>query len=135
MLSHINRPGQISPWDVPEFVKAIKDTGKKQLVIAGVVTDVCVAFTSLFAKEAGYEAFAVIDSSGTFNEAVRDDSWLRMQAGGVQLMNWFSVACKLGRDRRHDITGMAVLFANRLPSYSHFMDSFNAAQAALEGAK
>ncbi|KAI9254695.1 hydrolase [Helicostylum pulchrum] len=132
---HIARPGQINAWDDPKFVKAVKKTGKKQLIVSGIVTDVCVAFVALSAKKAGYEVFAVIDASGTFNEAARDAAWLRMQAGGVQLINWLAVASELGRDWRRDTTGMTALFANRLPSYSHVMDSFNAAQAALEGAK
>jgi nicotinamidase-related amidase len=41
------RPGQINAWDNEDFVKAIKATGRKQLIIAGVVTDVCVAFPTL----------------------------------------------------------------------------------------
>ncbi|GAN04278.1 conserved hypothetical protein [Mucor ambiguus] len=52
-----------------------------------------------------------------------------MQQGGIQLMNWFAVACELGRDWRKDVNGMAALFAKRLPSYAHIMDSFAGAQA------
>ena len=51
----IRRPGQINAWDNEEFVAAVKKTGKKQLIIAGIVTDVCVAFAALSAVEAGYE--------------------------------------------------------------------------------
>ncbi|KAI9361890.1 isochorismatase family protein [Pilaira anomala] len=132
---HIARPGQINAWDDPNFVKAVKKTGKKQLIISGIVTDVCVTFVALSAKKAGYEVFVVTDASGTFSEAVRDASWLRMQAGGIQLTNWFAVACELGRDWRKDITGMAALFAKRLPAYSHIMDSYAGAQAAALAAK
>jgi nicotinamidase-related amidase len=127
---YIRRPGQINAWDDADFVKAIAATGKKQLVVSGIVTDVCVTFVSLSAKKAGYEVFVVADASGTTSEAVRDAALLRMQAGGIQLMNWFAVACELGRDWRHDITGMAALFAKRMHSYAHVMDSFNGAQAA-----
>lgn len=35
---YIARPGQINAWDNEDFVKAVKATGKKQLIIAGVVT-------------------------------------------------------------------------------------------------
>ncbi len=41
---YIARPGNINAWDNEDFVKAVKATGKKQLIIAGVVTEVCVAF-------------------------------------------------------------------------------------------
>ena len=44
---YIARPGNINAWDNEDFVKAVKATGKKQLIIAGVVTDVCVAFPTL----------------------------------------------------------------------------------------
>ena len=40
---YIARPGQINAWDNEDFVKAVKNTGKQQLIIAGVVTEVCVA--------------------------------------------------------------------------------------------
>ncbi|KAI8639836.1 isochorismatase family protein [Parasitella parasitica] len=128
--AYIARPGQINAWDDERFVKAIEDTGRKQLIISGIVTDVCVTFVALSAKKAGYEVFVVTDASGTFSEAVRDASWLRMQQAGIQLMNWFGVACELGRDWRKDITGMAALFYKRLPVYAHIMDSFAGAQAA-----
>jgi nicotinamidase-related amidase len=51
---YIARPGQINAWDNEDFVKAVKATGKKQLIIAGVVTEVCVAFPALSALEEGY---------------------------------------------------------------------------------
>ncbi len=68
----IARPGQINAWDNEEFVKAVKATGKKQLIIAGVVTEVCVAFPALSALEEGYEVFVITDASGTFNPITRD---------------------------------------------------------------
>ena len=61
----IPRPGQINAWDNPDFVKAVKATGRKQLIIAGVVTEVCVAFPALSAIAEGYEVFVVTDASGT----------------------------------------------------------------------
>ncbi len=69
---YIARPGNINAWDNEDFVNAVKATGKKQLIIAGVVTEVCVAFPALSAIEAGYEVFVVTDASGTFNEITRN---------------------------------------------------------------
>ncbi|MGU0016190.1 isochorismatase family protein [Escherichia coli] len=59
---------EILCWDNEDFVKAVKATGKKQLIIAGVVTEVCVAFPALSAIEEGFDVFVVTDASGTFNE-------------------------------------------------------------------
>jgi nicotinamidase-related amidase len=128
---YIARPGQINAWDHEGFVEAVRKTGKKQLIISGIVTDVCVSFVSLSAKKAGFEVFVVTDASGTFSEPVRLASWFRMQQNGIQLMNYFSVACELARDWRKDVEGLANMFAKRLPSYARVMDSFNGAQAAL----
>ncbi len=123
---YIARPGHINAWDNEDFVNAVKKTGRKQLIIAGVVTDVCVAFPALSALEAGYEVFAVTDASGTFNEAVRHAAWARMASAGVQLMNWFSVACELHRDWRNDIEGLGRLFSNHIPAYRNLMTSYAA---------
>jgi nicotinamidase-related amidase len=120
----IPRPGQINAWDNEDFVKAVKETGRKQLIIAGVVTDVCVTFPALHALEAGYEVFVVTDASGTFNEAVRNAAWTRMANAGAQLMNWFSVACELHRDWRNDIEGLGNLLSNHIPAYRNLMTSY-----------
>ncbi|WP_336366075.1 isochorismate family cysteine hydrolase YcaC [Marinobacter sp. C2H3] len=122
------RPGQINAWDNEDFVKAVKATGKKQLLIAGVVTDVCVAFPTLSAIEEGYEVFVVTDASGTFNPVTRDAAWRRMEAAGAQLMNWFSVACELHRDWRNDIEGFGGILANHLPHYANLMQSYGSQQ-------
>ncbi|MFC5606452.1 isochorismate family cysteine hydrolase YcaC [Variovorax soli] len=126
----IPRPGQINAWDNEDFVKAVKATGKKQLVIAGVVTEVCVAFPALSAIEAGYEVFVVTDASGTFNEVTRNAAWNRMAEAGVQLMTWFGAACELHRDWRNDIEGLGTLFSNHIPDYRNLITSFSAGQAA-----
>lgn len=122
---YIARPGQINAWDNAEFVNAIKATGKKQLLIAGVVTEVCVAFPALSAIQEGFEVFVVTDASGTFNAMTRDAAWDRMSAAGAQLMTWFGVACELHRDWRNDVEGLATLFANHIPDYKNLMTSYD----------
>ena len=121
---NIARPGNINAWDNEEFVEAVRSTGRKQLIIAGVVTEVCVAFPALSAIEAGYEVFVVTDASGTFNEVTRYAAWARMSAAGVQLMNWFGVACELHRDWRNDIEGLGTLLSNHIPNYRNLITSY-----------
>jgi nicotinamidase-related amidase len=130
----IPRPGQINAWDNEDFVKAVKATGKKQILIAGIVTEVCVAFAALSAIEDGYEVFVVTDASGTFNEVTRDASWMRMQAAGAQLMTWFGVACELHRDWRNDVQGLATILSDHLPAYRGLIQSYEFAQAAKKKA-
>ncbi|WP_431812146.1 isochorismate family cysteine hydrolase YcaC [Lysinibacillus sp. FW12] len=124
----IPRPGQINAWDNEDFVNAVKMTGKKQLIIAGVVTDVCVAFPALSALNAGYEVFVVTDASGTFSKQVADAALMRMAHSGVQLMNWFSIASELQRDWRNDIEGFGALLASQLPGYQNVIGSYEGAQ-------
>jgi nicotinamidase-related amidase len=121
---YIPRPGQINAWDNEDFVKAVKSTGKKQLIIAGVVTDVCVAFPTLSAIEEGYEVFVVVDASGTLNKDVRDAALMRVAHAGAQMMSWFSVASELHRDWRNDIEGLGNLFSNHLPNYRNLINSY-----------
>ncbi|MDX9663760.1 isochorismate family cysteine hydrolase YcaC [Pseudomonas sp. P5_152] len=121
---YIARPGQINAWDNEDFVKAVKATGKKQLIIAGVVTEVCVAFPALSALAEGFEVFVVTDASGTFNALTRDSAWDRMSQGGAQLMTWFGLACELHRDWRNDIEGLGTLFSNHIPDYRNLITSY-----------
>lgn len=121
---YIARPGQINAWDNEDFLKAVKSTGKKQLIIAGVVTEVCVAFPALSALEEGYDVFVVTDASGTFNALTRDSAWQRMSDAGAQLMTWFGVACELHRDWRNDVEGLGALFSKHIPDYRNLITSY-----------
>jgi nicotinamidase-related amidase len=122
----IARPGQINAWDNEDFVAAVKATGRKQLIIAGIVTEVCVAFPALSALEAGYEVFVVTDASGTFDKASRDAAWLRMAAAGAQLVNWFAASAELQRDWRHDVAGYGKLLVDHTPIYMGLLTAHNA---------
>ena len=121
---YIARPGNINAWDNPDFVAAVKATGKKQLIIAGVVTEVCVAFPALSAIEAGFDVFVITDASGTFNPITRDAAWDRISQAGAQLLSWFGAACELHRDWRNDIEGLGALFGNHIPDYRNLITSF-----------
>lgn len=127
--AYIPRPGQINAWDNEDFVKAVKATGKKQLIIAGVVTDVCVAFPTLSALEEGFEVFVVVDASGTVNKEMRDAALMRVAHAGAQMMSWFSVACELHRDWRNDVEGLGTILSNHLPNYRNLIYSYEAKKA------
>lgn len=122
--AYIPRPGQINAWDNEDFVRAVKATKAKQLIIAGVVTDVCVAFPALSALENGYEVFVAVDASGTINKDMRDAALMRMAHAGVQLMSWFSIASELHRDWRNDVEGLANILSNHVPNYRNLINSY-----------
>lgn len=69
---YVARKGEINAWDNPEFVAAVKATGRKTLIIAGTITSVCMAFPSISAVADGYKVFAVIDASGTYSKMAQE---------------------------------------------------------------
>ncbi|WP_239377897.1 isochorismatase family protein, partial [Pseudomonas aeruginosa] len=75
---YVARKGEINAWDNPEFVAAVKATGKKQLIIAGTITSVCMAFPSIAAVHDGYQVFAVIDASGTYSKMAQEVTLARV---------------------------------------------------------
>ena len=50
-------------WDDPKFVAAVEKTGRKNLIMAGVTIDVCLAFAAMQAVDAGYNVYGVVDAS------------------------------------------------------------------------
>ncbi|PVH93607.1 Isochorismatase hydrolase [Periconia macrospinosa] len=97
----IMRQGEVNAWDNPEFRAAVKATGKKQIIVAGIVTDVCTAFLALSLRAEGYSVFANIEGSGTTTALIRDTANSRMERAGVQLVSLFSIVCDLMRDWRN----------------------------------
>lgn len=84
---YVARKGEINAWDNPEFVEAVKSTGKKQLIIAGTITSVCMAFPAISAIAEGYQVFAVIDASGTYSKMAEEITLARIVQAGVVPMD------------------------------------------------
>jgi nicotinamidase-related amidase len=77
---YIPRTGQINAWDNPAWVKAIEDTKRKTLLIAGTLTSVCMSFPTLSALVAGYKVFCIIDASGNCLRSSPDGVGARARA-------------------------------------------------------
>ena len=94
----IRRNGEVDAWDNADFRAAVEATGKKQVILAGITTDVCTSFLALSLIDAGYTVFANSDASGTFDVKTAQDANDRMRAAGVQVLSMFAVALELMRD-------------------------------------
>lgn len=125
----VHRPGEINAFDNSEFSDAVKGTGRKKLIIAGISTEVCVAFAAIAAVEAGYDVYAVIDASGTWNKLVQEVAIARMVQAGVKPITWVAVAAELQNDWRSP-TGkdLAEIMGEYLPFYGNLIGSFMATQ-------
>ena len=88
----------VNAWDDAAFVAAVEKTGRRKLIIAGITTDVCLLFPALAAVQAGYDVYAVVDASGSFNPQTELAAVLRMTQAGVKVTGWTSVAAELQRD-------------------------------------
>ncbi|KAH7016466.1 isochorismatase [Microdochium trichocladiopsis] len=114
----VQRHGEINAWDNAEFREAIEKSGRKQVIIAGVTTDVCTTFLALSLREAGYSVWANVEASGTTSELVRTLANERMVRAGVNVVSWFSIAADLLRDwRSPDAPKMIPYFDRWLPSF------------------
>ena len=132
----ISRPGQINAWDNPEFVEAIKKTGRKKIVMSGITTDVCVVFAALSALDAGYEVYIVVDASGSMSPEVQNAALLRMSSAGATLGTWFAISCELLYDWRNPAgQGSAQLFVEHFPRYAEIYNSHKAQASPAGGAK
>ena len=98
----VHRPGEINAFDNAEFAAAVKATGRKKLLIAGISTEVCVAFAALSAKALGYDVYAVLDASGTWNKIVEDAAVARMTQAGIVPNTWVGIGAELLGDWRSE---------------------------------
>jgi nicotinamidase-related amidase len=103
----IERAGEINAWKSPVFKQAIEATGRKKIIMAGIVTDVCLLFPAISAVAEGYDVYAVVDASGTWNKAVTDAAMHRMTQAGVKVVTWASVLAEVMDDWRSE-HGMAL---------------------------
>ncbi|KAH6905883.1 Isochorismatase-like protein [Coprinopsis sp. MPI-PUGE-AT-0042] len=132
--TYVRRNGEVDAWSSEEFRNAVKATGKTQIILAGITTDVCTTFLALSLVSEGYEVFANADASGTFNKAIAEDANNRMRTAGVQVLSFFAVVCELMKDWRNTPGALEVLpFLDRyLPSYGYLARGHAAAKLSGE---
>lgn len=93
--ARIKRPGVVNCWDDPAFAQACRDTGRKQFIMAGVTTEVCLAPPAISAVEEGYEVFGIVDASGSPTVLTDEMAFRRMERAGVELTTTSAVISEL----------------------------------------
>ncbi len=112
----------INAWNDPNFVRAVEQMNRPKLIMAGVTTDVCLAFPAISAVGAGYDVYAVIDASGTWNMTTQQAAIARMSQAGVKCVNTIAVAAELQKDwTLPTAPGMGDIFARRLPNFGYIL--------------
>jgi len=88
----------VNAWHEKRFVDAVKATGRKNLIVTGISTDVCLAFPAIAARADGFQSYAVIDASAGFSQTQVDMGILRMVQAGVIPVCYSNVAVEILAD-------------------------------------
>ena len=115
--ARIQRAGIVNAWNDPNFKKAVEATGRRNLIMAGVTTDVCLVFPAISACREGYQVQAVMDASGSPYELSEDMSRRRMEREGVVLTATNTLMAELAQDWSRPEGGqlLGILFQEVLP--------------------
>lgn len=99
----------MNSWEDKNFVEAVKQTGRKKLIIAALWTEVCLAFPTISAIKDGYEVYIVTDASGGTTTEAHNTSIQRMIQAGASPVTWLSVLLEYQRDWAREETYDAVV--------------------------
>jgi nicotinamidase-related amidase len=88
----------INTWQDPKVVDVIKATGRKQLIMAGLWTEVCVAMPAIQALGEGWDVTVITDASGGTSVEAHQVAIQRMIAAGANMMTWLALAAEWQRD-------------------------------------
>ena len=99
----------MNSWDDKNFVAAIKATGRKKIVLAGLWTEVCVTFPSVQAIHDGYEVYVVEDCCGDVSQLAHDNAMKRVIQAGAKPVTSLQVMLELQRDWAEKDTYDAVM--------------------------
>jgi nicotinamidase-related amidase len=85
-------------WEDEAARAAVVATGRRRLLVAGMLTEACVSFTVLSALGEGYEVFVVADTCGGLTPSSHDCALRRMETAGARITSWIQVLLELQRD-------------------------------------
>jgi nicotinamidase-related amidase len=88
----------INTWQDPKVVDVVRATGRKQLIMAGLWTEVCVAMPAIQALGEGWDVTVITDASGGTSVEAHEVAIQRMSAAGANMMTWLALAAEWQRD-------------------------------------
>jgi nicotinamidase-related amidase len=95
----------VNAFDDPKVAQAIRATGRKKLIFAGISLEVCAAFPAITAIDKGLDAYVAVDASGTFSETKREVGLLRMLQAGVILSDYATLMVEVLKDNARPEAG------------------------------
>ena len=99
----------MNSWDDENFVAAVRKSGRKKIVLAGLWTETCVALPTIQAIHDGYEIYVVEDCCGDVSQLAHDNVMKRVVQAGAKPVTALSVTLEWQRDWAHKDTYDAVM--------------------------
>ncbi|WP_050649884.1 isochorismatase family protein, partial [Vibrio coralliirubri] len=96
--NRILRGGVVDSMKDENFAAAVKATGRKNIIIAGITTDVCVVYLAITAIAEGYNVQVVVDGSGSPTTLADETALRRMEKHGVTLTSTNQLIAELAQD-------------------------------------
>jgi nicotinamidase-related amidase len=96
-ITEIDRTG-VNSWEDADFRAAIEATGREKIVMAGLWTEVCLAFPTMDMLLEGYEIYIVIDAVGGVSTVTHQAAIERMTQAGAQQITSLAFGCELMRN-------------------------------------
>jgi len=93
--ARIKREGIVDAFDDPNFAQAVQALGRRKLIMAGLLTEVCVVYPALNAADEGYEIQVVADASGSATKMADDIALDRMRQAGVAITSTVQVMSEM----------------------------------------
>ncbi|XXY49356.1 hydrolase [Sorangium sp. So ce269] len=103
----------INTWEDRRVVEAVEKTGRKQLILAALWTEICLAMPAIHALGDGYDVFVVTDASGGVSAEAHDMAIRRMVAAGAVPITWLAITGEWQRDwaREQSVAAMGDVLA------------------------
>jgi nicotinamidase-related amidase len=98
----------INTWEDPKVTDIVKKSGRKQLVLAALYTEICLAMPAIQALGEGYDVFIVTDASGGVSLEAHDMAVRRMVDAGAVPITWMAVLGEWQRDWAREETAAGV---------------------------
>ncbi|MFE3105401.1 isochorismatase family protein [Nocardia tengchongensis] len=96
-ITEIDRTG-VNAWEDADFRAAVEGTGRRKIIMAGLWTEVCLAFPTLDMLREGYEVYPVVDAVGGVSVVTHDVAITRMVQAGAQPITSLALGCELMRN-------------------------------------
>jgi len=104
----------INSWEDQEFLAAVRETGRRKLIMCALWTEMCLAFPALDALREGYEVYPLVDAIGGTSAEAHRAALERVVRAGAQPITWVSLAGELQRDwaRSDTVQGLVDVVIN-----------------------